>query len=455
MSIAAAAALAALTVVSVGFGAQDLKGGCKSLEPNSGSLVSPTFSLVGESSAQVQFESWWEIEGTNPASHDLMQVEYTIDGGAHWSPIGQMNPANEPQPFGQFFQDYTDNGPNTPATWRPYTMDLSAAAGQPNVTLRFHFDTVDRFYNGFRGWLLDNVTVTGATRPLLSEGFDGVAPGWTTTGFWHQQSQPQTISVTPAINPRLVSLPDGGHLPSAFSGTGVAWYGENSTGTYCGADAVADYVPPPVLGRSFNVTPTAGKVMVKLAGGVFVRLTQERQLPAGAQLDARHGTLRLLAATAASQHIGSTQSASFSGGLVRVTQLTHGASAGLTSLSLVQGSAGRGCEARAAADVVLAHAAKRPPTVLQTLHASDRRGRFRTVGKYSAATVRGTVWDTTDRCDGTLTTVRQGTVVVHDDTRNVDVVVHAGHSYLALAVLPKPCSALGDHDCDGDDAAGR
>lgn len=366
-----------------------------------------------------------------------------------------MNPANEPKPVGQPFQDYTDSGPELAAGWHPYTMDLTAAAGRPNVTLRFHFDTVDRFYNGFRGWLLDNVSVTDSAGSPLSEGFDGVAPGWTMTGFWHQQSEPQTISVTPAINPRLVSLPDGGHLPSAFAGTGVAWYGENSTGTYCGVDAVAGYVPPPVLGESVNLTPTAGRVMVKLTKGGFVRLTQARQLPAGTQVDARHGTLRLLAAAAPSQHIGSTQEADFSGGLFRINQLRKGVDAGLTSLSLVvRGASGRGCGAHAAADAVLAHAAKLRPTVLQTLHASDHHGRFRTVGKYSAATVRGTTWVTTDRCDGTLTTVTRGAVVVRDFKRHVNVVVHAGHSYLAAAVLPKPCSAPGapgDHDCDGDD----
>ena len=42
------------------------------------------------------------------------------------------------------------------------------------------------------------------------------------------------------------------------------------------------------------------------------------------------------------------------------------------------------------------------------------KGRFRTNGKYSAATVRGTIWLTEDRCDGTLTTVKRGTVSVRD-----------------------------------------
>ena len=42
------------------------------------------------------------------------------------------------------------------------------------------------------------------------------------------------------------------------------------------------------------------------------------------------------------------------------------------------------------------------------------KGKFRTNGKYSSATVRGTIWLTQDRCDGTLTTVKRGTVSVRD-----------------------------------------
>ena len=72
-------------------------------------------------------------------------------------------------------------------------------------------------------------------------------------------------------------------------------------------------------------------------------------------------------------------------------------------------------------------------SVLQTLKAHDNHGRFRTRGRYAAATVRGTSWDMTDRCDGTLTTVRQGTVAVYDFISRKTVSVHAGQRYLAKA----------------------
>jgi hypothetical protein len=61
------------------------------------------------------------------------------------------------------------------------------------------------------------------------------------------------------------------------------------------------------------------------------------------------------------------------------------------------------------------------------------KGRFRTTGRFAAATVRGTDWGVRDRCDGTLTVVRRGVVVVRDFRRHRTVVVRAGQTYLAKA----------------------
>jgi hypothetical protein len=57
------------------------------------------------------------------------------------------------------------------------------------------------------------------------------------TGFWHIQDHPEAIAVkSPEINPNLVTLPDSGSIPAAFGGTHAAWFGEPSTGTFCGSD---------------------------------------------------------------------------------------------------------------------------------------------------------------------------------------------------------------------------
>jgi hypothetical protein len=45
--------------------------------------------------------------------------------------------------------------------------------------------------------------------------------------------------------------------------------------------------------------------------------------------------------------------------------------------------------------------------------------------------VRGTRWLVADRCDGTLTLVTKGSVVVRDTVRHRRLVLHAGERYLA------------------------
>lgn len=70
--------------------------------------------------------------------------------------------------------------------------------------------------------------------------------------------------------------------------------------------------------------------------------------------------------------------------------------------------------------------------VVRSLWAQGK-GRFKTKGRYASASVRGTKWQTTDQCDGTLTSVTEGSVLVRDVPLKKNVVVKAGSSYLAKA----------------------
>jgi hypothetical protein len=88
---------------------------------------------------------------------------------------------------------------------------------------------------------------------------------------------------------------------------------------------------------------------------------------------------------------------------------------------------------------------------VQLLHARVH-GNFSTRGRYSAGTVRGTEWDTVDRCDGTLTVVPHGTVLVSDFIHNTTVAVQAGRSYLAAAPIPPPPASA---DCRSQASARR
>jgi len=66
------------------------------------------------------------------------------------------------------------------------------------------------------------------------------------------------------------------------------------------------------------------------------------------------------------------------------------------------------------------------------------KGNFQTKSRYSSATVRGTIWFTQDRCDGSLTSVVQGVVDVLDTSLNKTFAVGPGQSHLALKKSFKP-----------------
>jgi hypothetical protein len=190
---------------------------------------------------------------------------------------------------------------------------------------------------------------------------------------------------------------------------------------------------PPVFGKTFTSGVVSGIVLVKLPAGTkaaavkgtgFVRLTEPRSLPVGTILDTTAGTARI---TTAVNTAGQTQSGDFGAGVFKVLQDRR--QKGLTQLNLMLAAkAASACprlgKARTAAKKLL------PGSVIALLHANVK-GRFRTRGRYSSGTVRGTMWDTVERCDGTLTRVSRGAVSVQDLRHRRTVLVRAGRSYLA------------------------
>jgi hypothetical protein len=114
---------------------------------------------------------------------------------------------------------------------------------------------------------------------------------------------------------------------------------------------------------------------------------------------------------------GAPETARFYDGLFRVTQ-----SKGITTLTLSERLAACPKKGRAAA------AAKKPKT--RRLWGNGK-GKFRTSGKYAAATVRGTKWLVRDSCAGTLTRVTQGAVTVRDKVKRRTIVLRAKKSYTA------------------------
>jgi hypothetical protein len=292
----------------------------------------------------------------------------------------------------------------------------------------------------------------------------GLDPGYFGGGqVIYGESTPET-GVGSDFASHIVSVSASALVPNALYH--VRLVATNADGATIGTDQTFrtkqdPQPPPPILGRSFDVERAAGIVLVKLPGAHssdgsaeaqhpltahiavskgtgFIPLTEARRLPAGTVLDTRAGTVRLKAA-AASRH-GKLQTGNFGGALFGFAQDARGLSKGLTTLSLLEntfpGAPSRSsCTSGPAADASWpsAHTVKGSSGVLQTLHASDHGGRFRTRGRYAAATVRGTAWTMSERCDGTLVTVQRGTVSVQNLVSDATVLLRAGHSYFVRA----------------------
>jgi hypothetical protein len=196
--------------------------------------------------------------------------------------------------------------------------------------------------------------------------------------------------------------------------------------------------PAPVIGVSAGARPVKGTVKVKFPPGTsaakakrlgltgaqssFVKLDEATQIPMGSTLDTTKGTVNLLSAATKSSSQDKFQAGNFNGGQFKLTQTKKNP---LTQLTMSGGK--------------LSACPQRVPKGGSTARKRSRRlfsnvkGRFRTRGRNSSATVRGTQYTMTDTCKGTLTSVKQGSVVVRDFRLKKNKIVKGGHRYFARA----------------------
>jgi hypothetical protein len=186
----------------------------------------------------------------------------------------------------------------------------------------------------------------------------------------------------------------------------------------------------PVRGKTAQLRVVKGVVRYRPPGAKsFVKLVGSKTIPVGSVVDTRRGTVALTTAVDAA---GTTQTANFSKGQFVLAQST---AAALTTLTLTGGSfaaCGTSATVRTASLSAKASAGGKSKRVIRQLRGQGK-GKFRTKGRYSAATVRGTTWLTQDRCDGTLVRVIQGTVSVRIKRTGKTVLVSAGNSLLTPA----------------------
>lgn len=174
----------------------------------------------------------------------------------------------------------------------------------------------------------------------------------------------------------------------------------------------------------FGAAPTitlkriSGAVYLRTPGATtFTSFSGTRRVPVGTEVEATDGRISITAS--------SGQHGDFYQG--RFIILVSPSQPNVIELDL-SGSSFKDCKQSRS----LTSAGKPPP---RRQLWGNAKGKFRTRGRYSITSVRGTTWLTADGCDGTLARVTHGTVGVADLLRNRQVVLRRGENYLSKAPI--------------------
>jgi hypothetical protein len=211
--------------------------------------------------------------------------------------------------------------------------------------------------------------------------------------------------------------------------------------------AVVAPLAPPTIGKTFNASTVRGTILVSTprsaTGKVLLQgfqpitsaisrphgytgfrvLGPQAHIPVGSLLDATHGIVSVTMATKKNSTTA-TQIGQFSQGAFFTKQTK---TSPLTSAEMTGGGNFKTQCPKPGAKLNLGAAARRPSRQLF----ANVHGRFRTRGRHSTATVRGTQYLVKESCRGTLTVVMRGRVLVHDIVKHKFTLVKAGHRYLA------------------------
>jgi hypothetical protein len=203
-------------------------------------------------------------------------------------------------------------------------------------------------------------------------------------------------------------------------------------------------LPAPVVGETVNLVPCGAHATVKLPDqSRFRNVGLPEQVAIGAVVNTRRTPVVMVSATgqatASSQLVatteegavgfelaavtgeGATRTARFEDGKFRIVQKKTGRA---VTEARMTGRL-RGCE----------EGDKRPPQGRGRVVQGDGEGLHRIRGQLASATIRGTEWKVTDRCDGSSEVkVQQGEVKVRDLVKKSSELLRSGES----ALIEKP-----------------
>jgi len=331
---------------------------------------------------------------TFTASHPAT-FECRVSNGA-WAPCASPLTLG-PLADGAYTLAVRAAGDPTPAT-RSFTVDATPPAAPP-------VSSPDRFETGqvtLSGTAEAASTVTVREAGVLRGTSAG--PDWSVTFPATDGEHTYEIRATDAA----------GNVSAATTRTVVVARPLQATPT---PTPTATPEPEPTFRQDVVVAPAAGTVQVCAKPGArCAPLAAGAAIPMGSTVDARKGAVVLTSRAAPG---APPQTARFSDGMFKVTQ-----AGAITVLTLNEPL---DCGKRKA------RAAQKKRKARSRKLWGDGKGRFRTKGQYSAATIRGTKWLVQDTCTTTLTRVTQGVVSVRDSVKRKTVTVRAGRRYTARA----------------------
>ncbi|MDY7076739.1 MAG: pre-peptidase C-terminal domain-containing protein [Chloroflexota bacterium] len=127
---------------------QDTTGDYDDGTANSGSLTAPEV-YIPDTGYYLRFNYWYETE-TQGLDYDRRCVQVSVDGGPYYD-----------------LHCLSDDGMGY---WHHSSaIDLSDFVDHI-IRIRFHFNTVDEYYNNFRGWYIDDFDISNTAPPSCSDG---------------------------------------------------------------------------------------------------------------------------------------------------------------------------------------------------------------------------------------------------------------------------------------------
>lgn len=180
---------------------------------------------------KVEFDYWREVESFGNGGYDKAEVQVQLDGGA-WETIWVLDSSN----------------PSMEEWITEESIDAFLTEGASTMLLRFVFDSVDKWYNDYVGWLVDNVKVETAVAA-------GASPLSAMSAMSHAEPRgvPEELQVMNVPNPitdvhtttfmvrsvdvdamriEIYDLADNLVFEEEVSGNELVWHTDNDYGEY-------------------------------------------------------------------------------------------------------------------------------------------------------------------------------------------------------------------------------